>query len=91
MLTRKQGRFRRHLKATRRKTRTDVVEFEQTAMSDSTASNVRARKTNGAANGNGSGNGHAAAAAVPVTTVRAGLIPTEYGKLMDKKLDVHQT
>lgn len=58
-------------------------------MSDNSASNLRARKTNGNGAANGNGNGHAAAA--PETAVRVGLIPTEYGKLMDKKLDVHQS
>lgn len=54
-------------------------------MSDPAATKLRARKTNGAANDNGH------AAAEPVNVVRVGNIPTEYGKLMDKKLDVHQS
>lgn len=61
-------------------------------MSDGPASNLRARKTNGAAsNGNGAakavnGNGKAANG-----TVLSYAIPTEYGQAMDRKLDTHQS
>lgn len=66
-------------------------------MSDGPASNLRARKSNGAAsNGNGAVNGNGAAAVVNGNgkaakgTVLSYAIPTEYGQAMDRKLDTHQ-
>lgn len=53
------------------------------------ASNLRARKTNGAAATNGNGaatNGKAANG-----TMLSYAIPTEYGQAMDRKLDTHQS
>ncbi len=49
------------------------------------ASNLRARKTNGASTGNGEAKKAASG------TVLSYAIPTEYGQAMDRKLDTHQS
>lgn len=60
------------------------------------ASNLRARKTNGAS-GNAATDGAANTATIPARnknaagTVLSYAIPTEYGQAMDRKLDTHQS